>query len=52
MKLNYMAPKSGGEERQFCLNYGRVMESGASDHTGWNRKRIKQYVLEWFGIWY
>ena len=38
------------EERQFCLNYGRAMESGASDHAGWNRKWIKQYVLEWFGI--
>ena len=28
------------------------MESGASDLTGWKRKRIKQYLLEWFGIWY
>ena len=26
------------------------MESGASDHTGWNRKRIIECVLEWFGI--
>ena len=38
--------------KQFYLNFGRAMESGASDHTSWNRKRIKQYVLEWFGIWY
>ena len=22
------------------------MESGATDHTGWNKKRIKQYVLD------
>ena len=28
------------------------MESGASDHTGWNRKRIIECVLEWFGISY
>ena len=26
------------------------MESVASDHTGWNRKRIIECVLEWFGI--
>ena len=38
--------------KQFYLNFGRAMESRASDHTGWNRKRIKLYVLEWFGIWY
>ena len=24
------------------------MKSGASSHAGWNRKRIKQYVLQWF----
>ena len=28
------------------VNYGRAMESGATDHTGWNKKRIKQYVLD------
>ena len=28
------------------------MEFGASDHAGWNRKRIKQHVLEWIGIWF
>ena len=28
------------------------MESGASDHTGWNRKRIIECVLGWFGISY
>ena len=28
------------------------MESGASDHTGWSRKRIIECVLEWFGISY
>ena len=22
------------------------MESGATDHTGWNKKRIKQYELD------
>ena len=28
------------------VNYGRAMESGATDHTGWNKKRIKQYELD------
>ena len=27
------------------------MESGASDHAGWNRKRIKECVSKYFDIW-
>ena len=51
IKLYRMAPKSGGKSDNLT-NYGRAMESGASNHDGWNRKRIKQYVWEClvFGI--
>ncbi|RMX55351.1 hypothetical protein pdam_00021242 [Pocillopora damicornis] len=28
------------------VNYGRAMESGATDHTGWNKKRIKQAPID------
>ena len=46
MKLYHMAPKSEG--RVTILR----TSNGIWSLTGWKRKRIKQYLLEWFGIWY
>ena len=43
VKLHHMAP-------QFCLNFGRAMESGASDYTGWNNSELNSMYWNGFGI--
>ena len=53
VKLYHKAPKSGGKSDNFALTTDEPCNLELrTDHTGWNRKRIKQYVLGWFGILY